>query len=341
MFFGLPRLEAGGNNPYMNQALTLQFKVLQSIRDFFKSRDFVDVLTPPMVENPGMEPHIHPFKVVSAYPQQYSQHYLHTSPEFHMKQLLSYGFKKIFTLNYCFRDEPHSRLHRPQFLMLEWYRAGEHYSKIQEDSLELIKFVASDLKNNNFIIDESFLTNEPIIFTIKEAFKNFVSLNLDDVLEAQDFKMWIKSHLPSVPLPSVELSWDDYFFLVFLNEIEPKLKQFPICLLKEYPASMAALSTLKPNDSSVCERFEIYLHGIEVANCYNELTNLSEQRKRFQFQNNLKKELYQYQLPEPKQFYATMQKGLPSSSGIALGVERLIMALTKNEDVFWPSPEEN
>ncbi len=81
------------------QALLAQFHFLAAIRNFFNKSDFIDVLTPPMVENPGMETHIHPYKVID------SKWYLHTSPEFHMKQLLSLGFEKIFTLSYCFRNE--------------------------------------------------------------------------------------------------------------------------------------------------------------------------------------------------------------------------------------------
>lgn len=325
----------------MTHYLKRQFLLLQAIRDFFQREGFIDVLTPPMVENPGMEPHIHPFKVTSAYPSQRSESYLHTSPEFHMKELLSYGFEKIFTLSYCFRDEPHSRLHRPQFIMLEWYRLNSHYSQIEKDTLALIKFCAQSLRDHGIEVLADLKNAEPVVMTIQECFQKFALLDLSTIKTPNEFKNWIIENRPQVPMPKELLSWDDYFFLLFLNEIEPQLKTIPCCLLKEYPASMAALSTLKKGQPEVCERFEIYLHGVEIANCYNELTNLEIQRKRFQEQSLLKNELYQYQLPEPTQFYQTMQRGFPNAAGIALGVERLLMALTGREQVFWPNPEEN
>lgn len=324
----------------MTLNLRMQFQLVQCIRDFFRTREFIDVLTPPMVENPGMEPHIHPFKVVSAHPNFESSAYLQTSPEFCMKELLSLDFKKIFTISYCFRDEPNSRLHRPQFLMLEWYRANEHYSMIEKDTLELIKFCVEKFKKLNLPINERLINAVPKIFTVKELFKKFVRLDLDKIKTAEEFKEWIENNWPSVPLPKELLSWDDYFFLMFLNEIEPKLKEIPIVIIKEYPASMAALSTLKKDDPSVCERFEIYIFGVEIANCYNELTDFEAQKKRFIQQSQLKEDLYNYRLPEPKRFYTTMQKGFPPSAGIALGVERLLMAITGNENAFWPNPED-
>jgi lysyl-tRNA synthetase class 2 len=113
--------------------LKAQFDLLWAIRSYFSNLKFVDVLTPPMVENPGMETHIHPFQVAHAKSHSMSQWYLHTSPEFHMKELLSLGFENIYNLSYCFRDEPNASIHRPQFLMLEWYRTGAHYTKIMQD----------------------------------------------------------------------------------------------------------------------------------------------------------------------------------------------------------------
>jgi len=325
----------------MTHYLKRQFLLLQAIRDFFNHQDFIDVLTPPMVENPGMEPHIHPFLVTSAYPEQKSAAYLHTSPEFHMKELLSYGFEKIFTLNYCFRDEPHSRLHRPQFIMLEWYRLNSHYSAIEKDVIALIQFCAEELQRRQIPILDEMKNLKPQIMTIHECFKKFVGLDLATVKSAEELKKWIETHRPQVPMPKEILSWDDYFFLLFLNEIEPQLKFIPCCVLKEYPASMAALSTLKKDQPEVCERFEIYLNGVEIANCYNELTQLELQRKRFLDQALLKESLYHYKLPEPSQFYQTMQRGFPASAGIALGVERLLMALTGETNVFWPTLEDN
>ncbi|MBT5092648.1 MAG: hypothetical protein HOM21_00300, partial [Halobacteriovoraceae bacterium] len=130
-----------------------RFILLQAIRDFFRQENFTDVLTPPLVENPGMETHIHPMQV-SAKNGGQNLGYLHTSPEFHMKELLAAGFDKIFNLSYCFRDEPFSDQHRPQFLMLEWYRGASHYDDIAKDVERLYHFCHQRLLENEVAVLE-------------------------------------------------------------------------------------------------------------------------------------------------------------------------------------------
>ena len=119
------------------------------------------------------------------------------------------------------------------------------------------------------------------------------------------------------------------------NLIEPKISKFQALMITEFPAPLSALSTLKDSDPRVCERFEVYLNGIELCNCFNELTDADEQRKRFSEQNKLKKKLYGYNLPKPESFYRTMDKGFPPSAGIALGVERLLHSLFDIENPFY------
>jgi lysyl-tRNA synthetase class 2 len=123
--------------------------------------------------------------------------------------------------------------------------------------------------------------------------------------------------------------------LLHLNKVEPEMHRWPLLMVTEFPAPLAALSTLKPSDKRVCQRFEVYVRGIEICNAYNELTDLTEQRQRFQAQARDKQSIYGYQLPEPKRFYSALEKGLPVSAGIALGVERLLMSLWETEDPFF------
>ena len=318
----------------MSNSLIQQFYLIQCIRDFFNENGFTDVITPPMVENPGMETHIHPFQVSSASTNKLKNLYLHTSPEFHMKELLANQkeLNNIFTLSYAFRDEPKSPIHRHQFLMLEWYRRNAHYEKIMEDVKNLIQYV-----NNSFLkkgyIKENKLTSFPQV-TIKELFENYLGFNILEFLDKKELKDKIKKDFTDVPLPDVECSWDDYFFLLFLNRIEPEFKNYPYLLVKEFPAPLSALSTLSPNDPRICERFEVYLSGVELCNCFNELTDFKELNERFKLQMNEKKELYNYELPWPKRFMEMMEKGYPQSAGIALGVERLLYSLTNNNPFY-------
>jgi lysyl-tRNA synthetase class 2 len=311
-----------------------QFELIQIIRNYFGEQGFLDVLTPPAVENPGMEVHIHPFQLHSAQKKTLMPLYLHTSPEFCMKELLASneGFDKIFTLSYCFRDEPQSPIHRPQFLMLEWYRKNERYEQIMQDVEGLIQYVLHHGILKKFPLRFS----NPIMVkkTMQEIFLEELNIDILNFLDVSSIKNLLKK-IPSVPVPEVEMEWDDYFFLLYLNCIEPKLKKHPLLMITEFPAPLSALSTLKASDPRACERFEVYINGIELCNCFNELTDEKELRSRFEMQNELKQKLYGYQLPKPKTFYQTMNKGFPPSAGIALGVERLLHSLFNIENPFY------
>ena len=314
------------------------FKLQQYIRDFFTSKNFIDVQTPPMVQNPGMETHIHPFQIKSAHHNKDLDLFLHTSPEFHMKELLSIGFEKIFNLSYSFRDEPEAPHHRPQFLMLEWYRRDEFYTKIMSDTQELFKFCINRFINDGIEVKRELRSFTPVKKTIQEIFKETLNIDILNYLDKDSLSKLIRDQFSQVPLPSEaehhKLSWDDYYFLLFLNEVEPKLKKYPFILLYNFPKQLSALSTICSKDERVCERFEVYSFGIELCNCFNELTDLSKLKDRFETQAKEKKNLYKYELPEPKEFYNTM-RSLPKSSGIALGVERLLLSITETENPFF------
>lgn len=312
-----------------------QFRLIEAIRKFFGEAGFTDVLTPPMVQNPGMETHVHPFQVSHLRQKKNSSWYLHTSPEFMMKRLLSEGLEKIFTISYCMRDEPLSPIHRPQFLMLEWYRSRERYEKIMSDVQELMGFCREYLALHKIPLKHPSTSVKWEKISVSDLFEDQLKIKILDFLEVKELSELIKKKFPDVPLPKGELEWDDCFFLLFLNKIEPMLKRYPFLILHEYPAPLAALSTLKEKDPRVCERFEVYVDGIELANCYNELTDLTEQKKRFTLQNQEKNRLYGYHLPEPKTLYHALKKDFPKSSGIALGVERLLLALTPVQNPFF------
>lgn len=312
------------------------FELLQIIRNYFGEQGFLDVLTPPVVENPGMEVHIHPFQLRSVQKNLSMPLYLHTSPEFCMKELLASNeeMNKIFTLSYCFRDEPESPIHRFQFIMLEWYRKHERYESIMSDVEGLINFVISEGNKKNWPLRADIKNQKLIKKTMQELFVEIIGVDILNYLDTLSIKTLLQK-FPDVPVPSTELEWDDYFFLLYLNKIEPVITKYPLLMITEFPAPLSALSTIKASDPRVCERFEIYINGTELCNCFNELTDSHEQKKRFAEQNKLKKKLYNYDLPKPTNFYSIMDKGLPPSAGIALGVERLLYSLFEVEDPFY------
>jgi lysyl-tRNA synthetase class 2 len=335
--FSCAAIEFSIHCPPMNQRRRALFILQQAIRNFFNQKEFIDVLTPPMVQNPGMETHIHPFQVHQAIDKKHNGMYLHTSPEFHMKELLADGFEKIFTLSYCFRNEPDSDNHRAQFIMLEWYRANSNYQKIMDDVEELFIFCKKELEKNNIELDSLYDSFTPIRKTIQEIFLEVLNIDILDYLEKDKLRDLIATNFKDVPLPNSDegMEWDDYYFLLFLNKVEPKLEEYPFILLYEFPKQLAALSTLKEDDKRVCERFEVYCKGIELCNCFNELRDIAIQKERFNEQRELKKSLYNYELPNPDVLYSSLEKGFPETGGIALGVERLLKVLTGNENPFY------
>lgn len=311
------------------------FETIATCRQFFNDRDFLETPTPPMVSNPGMEAHLHPFQIKSLREQKELELFLHTSPEFHMKELLSEGFEKIYNITWCFRDEPSSQTHRNQFLMLEWYRANSHYDEILKDTLDLILYTHKRLKSLSYPTLEKVEVSKT---TVQELFLKYLKLDILKFLDVEQIEEYIlKNHSdllkerPKQPWP-----WEDYFFLLFLNKIEPHFKEYPCLVVDEFPAPLAALSTIKKDDPRVCERFEIYLQGIELCNCFNELTNLEEQKERMIEESKKKKLLYGYELPQPEVLFSALEKGLPPSAGIALGVERLYMGLMQKPQKSTP-----
>ena len=322
----------------MNSDLKGFLQLQDIVRNFFQEREFFNVITPPVVENPGMETHLHPFSLYSVKDRKILPRcYLHTSPEFHMKELLSQGFNKIFTLSYVFRDEPPSAEHRFQFLMLEWYRTGVGYEQIMQDCKELLQATAKQLKDRGYPsrFDGKIGFKKK---TVDNLFQEILGFSILNYLDSNRLRDLIAQKYPEVPLPinpHSSMNWEDYYFLLFLNKIEPALQNIPAILLYEFPHPLAALSNLKKTDNDVCQRFEIYLHGIELCNCFDELTDLATLKKRFEKQHQDKLQHHHYQLPSPTRFYQSMKKGIPPSSGIALGMERLYKGLTGVENPFW------
>ena len=299
-----------------------RFQFISLIREFFTQKGLVDVLTPPLVSCPVIEPFVSPLKVTGQHLR--DKTYLHTSPEFWMKDLLSQGFENIFTLAYCFRDEPTSPVHRPQFIMLEWYRLHHDTSKLIADLKELTTFLLS-----------SFGREGPVNIvetTVQDLFQQHLDMDILEFPQSAQLRDYIKKNLPDIPLPRCDLPWDDYFHLIFFNKIEPHLAKDRFVVLKEYPAQLRALSRLKEQDPRVCERFEFFIEGVEIANCYGELTDAKEQERCFQSFNQMRKESGKEEMPRPEVLLNALERGLLPCCGAALGVERFMKVLL-NEDV--------
>ncbi|RPJ10914.1 MAG: EF-P lysine aminoacylase GenX, partial [Desulfobacteraceae bacterium] len=231
--------------------LQLRASILTAVRDFFAGHNYLEVETPVRIPAPAPEAHIDAIESEGRF--------LQTSPELCMKRLLAAGYKRIFQICRCFRKNERGSRHIPEFTMLEWYHAGFNYSDMMYETEALIKYVASKSGCGNRITYQG--TGVDIggtwgRMTVAEAFDKYASVSVDKALSEGNFD-------------------------ITMAEIEPALGQSAPLFLYDYPASCGALAKLK-NGSSVAERFELYICGMELCNGFTELTDPKEQRARFE-----------------------------------------------------------
>ena len=323
--------------------LAMRAQVMIAIRGFFAARDFIEVDTPAVQMSPGLEPHLHAFATRLALAGEGTRPmFLHTSPEFAMKKLLAAGMERIFQLAHVFRNGDRGALHHPEFMLLEWYRAGASYRDLMADCEALLRTVATAcgvarLRWNGVEVDAAAPWH---YLSVAESFARYCGIDLlatcRDPL-APSLALLAAAARPIGIAPHEGDEWEDLFFRIFLERIEPKLGIGAPTVLYDYPLAMAALARPKPDDRRVAERFELYVCGLELANAFGELTDAAEQRTRFLRDQDKRRALYGDAYPIDEDFLAAVAE-MPESAGIALGVDRLVMLASgaqRIEDVLW------
>ncbi|HUK66805.1 MAG TPA: EF-P lysine aminoacylase EpmA, partial [Anaeromyxobacteraceae bacterium] len=273
--------------------------------------------------------------------------FLHTSPEYAMKRLLAEGFSPIFQFARVFRNGEISPTHNPEFTLLEFYRAGVDYQGLMAELESLLAHCARALLGGTRLrARASELDFHPPFerLTMARAFEERIGIDLaacrDDVARLR-VALVARGLDPGRP----EDCFDDLFFRVFLEKVEPTLGRVRPTFLTDWPASMAALSRRKRSDPRFAERFELYAGGLELANGFSELTDATEQRQRLEEERALRTRLGRPAYPIDERFLAALPR-MPESAGVAVGVDRLLMlflAASSIEDVlffpahrFWP-----
>ncbi|HUC67641.1 MAG TPA: EF-P lysine aminoacylase EpmA [Stellaceae bacterium] len=319
-------------------------RVVAAIRRFFAERGFVEVETPALQVSPGLEPHLQAFATELTEPGEGKRRrYLHTSPEFAMKKLLVAGVPRLFQLAHCFRDGERSPTHHPEFTMLEWYRAGASYRDLMTDCAALLRAVLAAAGRERFtwqgeVADPGAPWRH---LSVAEAFQRYCGIDLLATAPdpaAPSLALLAAAAAPLGLAPHAGDSWEDLFFRLFLERIEPSLGVGAPAILYDYPVSMAALARAKPGDPRLAERFELYVCGLELANAFGELTDAAAQRRRFLADQEAKRRRYGEAYPVDEDFLAALAAGMPESAGIALGVDRLVMLASGAEtieDVLW------
>lgn len=315
--------------------LRKRFEIIKLIREFFHKEDFIEVDTPVLSNSPGIEPYLEPFSTYMKLPNKKRiRKYLPYSPEFYMKRLLSIGFDKIFQIAHCFRNEELSKMHQPEFLMLEWYRKNASYYHLMEDTQNLVLFITNNLnirsiKVNSKIID---LSKPWQITTVKELFSKFLNIELENYSQPESLFNKIIELGFTLNKQFVN-DWNSLFFYLFLNFIEPNLDFSKPLFIMDYPTSVSALAKPKETNTFYSERFELYISKIEVVNACTELKDYNEHINRYLLCNNERRKMNKRPYPFDKEFFATIKSGFTVASGAALGIDRLIMLLLEQPDI--------
>jgi lysyl-tRNA synthetase class 2 len=318
--------------------LTARSRITAAVRAWFSARDFAEVETAILQVSPGNEAHLHAFATALITPDvQTRPFYLHSSPEFAAKKLLSAGEQRLFTLARVFRNRERGPLHHPEFTMLEWYRANEPYAALIDDCAALIPAAAeaAGTKRFSFRGREADPFAAPERVTVAEAFRRYAGIDLLATLDDRG-ALAAAAREQGIRVADDD-SWADVFSRVLVERVEPNLGIGRATILDEYPVSEAALARPTPHDPRVAERFELYICGVEIANAFGELTDPAEQRRRFESEMAEKQRVHGERYPLDEDFLAALAH-MPPASGIALGFDRLVMLATgaqRIEQVLW------
>ncbi|OCH25737.1 elongation factor P lysine(34) lysyltransferase [Aliivibrio fischeri] len=285
--------------------------ILTAIRSFFSERKVMEVDTPAMSHATVTDVHLHTFQTDFIGPGYADGTHLYfmTSPEFHMKRLLAAGSGCIYQINKAFRNEEAGRYHNPEFTMLEWYRIGFDHHNLMDEMNELLTLV---LKCDN-----------AERMTYQEAFIQV--LGVCPLEASMDELRVVAAPLGLSDIADIEEDRDTLLQLLFSMGVEVKIGQDVPAFVYDFPASQAALAKINPSDPRVAERFEVYFKGIELANGFHELDNAKEQLMRFEEDNAKRKSMGLIEQPIDYHLIAALEAGLPNCSGVALGIDRLIM----------------
>lgn len=290
-------------------------QLLERLRQFFAQRHVLEVETPQLCRSGITDPSIEPL-IVERGESLAAPRFLQTSPEYAMKRLLAAHGEPLFQISRVFRDGEAGARHNPEFSLLEWYRPGYDHHQLMDEVAALLSDCLGDRPVAKTTYRELFLQH----------------LQIDPfTADLPQLEALARAHLDPGSMSGDRDMWLD---LLMSHVLEPLLAKNGVCFVYDYPASQAALSrVVEVDDVLVGQRFELYVDGMELANGYCELTDAAEQRRRFEQDNLKRRERGQSERPVDEFLLAALEHGMPSCSGVALGVDRLLMLLTGKSDI--------
>jgi len=294
--------------------------LLRAVREFFWQRDYWEVETPYLMKSPAPEAHIDPLQVRLGSQETY---YLHTSPEMSMKKALVCGHDRIFQICKVFREEELDEIHSIEFTMLEWYGRGT-YTEGMELLADLVRYVAAALGG---IGGERF-AGPWRTCDLASLFEATVSVNPFGLSRRQFLEALRQGGFGGVDESD---SWNDLFFKVLIQEIEPAVKAKTLCYLIDWPLSISSMARRKGNDR--VERFELYVDGLELANGYTELLDKAEQKERFTMDLAERERRGKPVFKTDEQFLEAISQLRGPYFGVSVGLDRLLMAILEESSI--------
>ncbi len=285
------------------ELLEARAHLLNTVRNFFLDRSVLEVETPLLASSSITDPNIEIFATGAE-----QKKYLQTSPEYAMKRLLCAGSGPIFQIAKAFRAQEVGRYHNPEFSILEWYRPGYDYHKLMLEVFELIQICLARSKYKKI--------------AYRDIFYKFLSID-PFTANKEEILLVARSYIDQIGL---DFTRAEILDLLMGSVLQPKLRTEGVCFIFDYPKEQAALAKLRiDNGVAIAERFELFVDGVELANGYTELEDESEQRRRFNSENNLRIETGKEPRPIDERLLAALGSGLPFCSGVAVGLDRLLM----------------
>jgi len=302
--------------------LRLRARMLAKIRAFFLEKAVLEVETPLLSHTIGTDPNLAFFATDYDVPPRQQRLFLQTSPEFAMKRLLASGSGSIYQICKAFRNGESGRFHNPEFTLLEWYRVGFTLAQLMDEIAELIV---------SLFAEQDALTGVQRI-SYQAIFQHYTGLDAL-VFCYEDYCTYALTHQLPEAVSLCEHDHALWLDVLFSHKVQPYLGKNALCMVYGYPACQSSLARINADDARITDRVELFINGVELGNGFYELTDAIEQNQRFDNEIAQRQQNNLADVVKDERLIAALATGLPDCSGIAIGLDRLLMLLSKSASI--------